>query len=104
MADSPVKKVQLPSLSMFSKTPIYNVGGAVVLGLQQPVVLPAIGDQIYTVTLPFQNRLDKISAFFYGTAELWWAIAQVNNLVDPLQGLPVGTQLRIPRRGRLPVS
>lgn len=89
---------------MFSKTPVYDVNGIVVFGLQQPVVLPAIGDEIYTVTLPMENRLDKISALFYGTPTLWWAIAQVNNLVDVLLNVPVGTQLRIPKRSRLPVS
>ena len=89
---------------MFSKTPVYDVNGVIVFGLQQPVVLPAIGDEIYTVTLPLENRLDKISTLFYGTPTLWWAIAQVNNLVDVLIGVPVGTQLRIPNRSRLPVS
>lgn len=104
MAETAVKKVQFPSLSMFSKTPVYEVGENVVLGLQQPVVLPAVGDQIFTVNLPLENRLDLISYQFYGTPNLWWAIAQVNNLVDPFMDIPVGTQLRIPRRNRLPVS
>lgn len=104
MAETAVKKVQLPSLSMFSKTPVYDVGGTVVFGLQQPVVLPAVGDQIFTVSLPTENRLDLISHRFYGTPQLWWAIAQVNNLVDVFLDIPVGTQLRIPRRSRLPVS
>lgn len=99
-----VKKVQLPPLSMFSKTPVYDVSGNVVFGLQQPVILPAAGDEIFTVTLPIENRLDKVSYKFYGTPRLWWAIAQVNNLVDPFLDLPVGTQLRIPKRARLPVA
>jgi nucleoid-associated protein YgaU len=101
---SAVKKVQLPPFSMFAKTPIYSVNGVIVPGLMQPVILPATGDSIYTVTLPAANRLDKISNFFYNTPLLWWAIAQVNNLVDPFLDIPVGTQLRIPQRSRLPVS
>lgn len=104
MADPATKKVQLPSLSMFSKTPVYEVNGNVVFGLQQPVVLPAIGDEIFTVPLAIENRLDRISYKFYGTPNLWWAIAQVNNLVDVFLDVPVGTHLRIPKRARLPVS
>jgi hypothetical protein len=104
MAEAAVKKVQLTSLSMFSKTPVYEAGGDVVFGLQQPVVLPAAGDDIFTVTLGYQNRLDLISFRFYSTPNLWWAIAQVNNLVDPFLDIPVNTSLRIPKRSRLPTA
>jgi hypothetical protein len=99
-----VKKVPLTSLSMYSKTPVYDVNGVVVFGLQQPVVLPASSDQIYAVRQGSENRLDRISFSFYGTAKLWWAIAQVNNLVDPMMDIPTGTQLRIPDRARLPIN
>lgn len=98
------KKVPLTSLSMFSKTPVYDVNGVIVFGLQQPVVLPAASDQIFTVVQGVENRLDKIAFRFYGTAKLWWAIAQVNNLVDPFMDVPTGTQLRIPDRARLPIN
>jgi nucleoid-associated protein YgaU len=99
-----VKKVPLPSLSMFAKTPVYDVNGVVVLGLQQPIVLPATTDQIYTVRQGSENRLDRISFNFYGTSKLWWALAQVNNLTDPFLDVPTGTQLRIPDRARLPTN
>jgi hypothetical protein len=100
----PVKKVPLPSLSMFSKTPVYDVGGTIIFGLQQPVVLPAGSDQIYTVRQGMENRLDRIAFNFYGTSRLWWAIAQVNNLTDPFLDVPTGKQLRIPDRARLPIN
>lgn len=87
---------------MFRSTPVYDVDGTVVFGLMRPVIAPGPGDTIFTVTQPWENRLDKISAQFYSTTRFWWAIAQINNLVDPLTEIPVGTQLRIPNRARLP--
>lgn len=43
-----------------------------------------------------QKRLDYIAYLAYGESRLWWAIALVNNIANPLDTIPVGTVLRLP--------
>ena len=40
------------------------------------------------------DRCDLLSAEYYGTPELWWYIASVNNLKS--NNIEAGTQLRVP--------
>ena len=40
------------------------------------------------------DRCDLISQEYYGTVELWWFIASVNNLST--NNIEAGTQLRVP--------
>ena len=40
------------------------------------------------------DRCDLISQEYYGTTELWWYIASVNNLSS--NNIEAGTQLRVP--------
>lgn len=41
-------------------------------------------------------RLDKLANDYYGDPKLWWTIAQINNIKNPLTDLQVGMLLRIP--------
>jgi len=52
-------------------------------------------DQYYTVEEHLKNRLDLISYKYYNTAELWWVIAEANDINDPF-AIEIGTYLRIP--------
>jgi hypothetical protein len=94
-------RIQLPQYSMFTKTLVYEVGGQGVFGLLRDTVVPDPTDIAFTVPPGGVHRLDLISYQFYGTPQLWWVIAAVNNIVDPLYGAEDGTQLRIPTRSRL---
>lgn len=58
-------------------------------------------DQLYEVEAGFEHRLDLISYKFYSTATLDWAIADANNISDPIKQVLVGTVLRIPARNIL---
>lgn len=98
MADS---RVTLPAFSMFSRTPVYEVNETVLFGLLMDPVIADPTDQIYVMPQAGENRLDLISALFYGTPQLWWVIALVNNITDPITGAPSGTALRIPTKNRL---
>jgi len=40
------------------------------------------------------DRCDLISEEYYGTTELWWYVASVNNISS--NNIPAGTQLRVP--------
>jgi hypothetical protein len=93
--------VSLPAYSMFSNTPVYEVKGDIVFGLLRDPVIASPTDQLYVVTQAGEKRLDLVSSLFYGTSHLWWVLALVNNLVDPLVGVSVGTELRIPTKQRL---
>ena len=42
------------------------------------------------------DRCDNLAYRFYGSPELWWFIARVNNL--SANNIPAGTSLRIPRK------
>lgn len=92
---------ELPQHSMFMRTPLYAIGDYVVAGLQVAATANGPTDLVYTVTPRGALRFDLISQLSYGTSELWWAIAQANNIMDPLVGVSTGTQLRIPARARL---
>lgn len=46
------------------------------------------------------DRLDVLSYRFYGTPELWWYLAYVNGIMNPLE-LEVGKVLVIPKFKKL---
>lgn len=52
-------------------------------------------DIYYSVEKGYENRLDLISNKFYGTPLMYWAIAVMNRIDNPLD-IPSGVVLRIP--------
>ena len=58
-------------------------------------------DRIYFVEKKFENRLDLISAKFYGDARYAWCIAQYNNILDPYFEIIHGRRLLIPSKDRI---
>jgi hypothetical protein len=86
---------------MFATTPVYEVGEEVVFGLMRDVIVPDASDDLFTVPPGAEARLDAISYKFYGTPALWWVIARVNNIEDPLTGVALNTTIRIPTKARL---
>lgn len=94
-------RATLPPYSMLAATPLYESDHLVVPGLVVSPVVAADSDSAYVVVQAVENRLDLISTAFYGVPNLWWVIAAVNNLVDPLADVMTGTTLRIPDKARL---
>lgn len=41
-------------------------------------------------------RLDKLANDYYGDPKLWWTIAQINKIKNPLTDLKIGMLIRIP--------
>jgi hypothetical protein len=95
------QRIELPPYSMFARTPVYDVAGDIVFGLMADVIVPDITDQLFIVPLEGVNRLDLIADEFYGISQLWWVLARVNNIQDPLVSVPVGTTIRVPTKDRL---
>lgn len=86
---------------MMAKTPVYDVNNTIVFGLMADIIVPDLSDTLFVIPTEGVNRLDLISDEFYGTPELWWVLARVNNIQDALVGVPVGTTVRIPTKARL---
>lgn len=95
---------------MFSATPAYDGINAEIEGVQQSIIVfglmvPAVvadsSDVLYTIPQAGEGRLDLVSQQFYGVPDLWWVVAVVNNVVDPLTAFPVGTRVRVPTKERL---
>lgn len=86
---------------MFATTPVYEVEDTIVFGLMRDVVVPDATDVLYDVPPAAEFRLDLISAHFYGTPALWWVLARVNNIEDPLIGASVASKIRVPTVQRL---
>lgn len=95
------QRVELPPYSMFATTPVYEVESDVVFGLMKDVIVPDASDDLFTVPPGAENRLDSISYKFYGTPSLWWVLARVNNIADPLTGVEANATIRIPTKARL---
>ena len=95
------QRIELPEHSKFAETPVYEVNGERVFGLMVDVIVPDPTDFVHEVSSEEAVRLDKLSTRFYGTPELDWVIARVNNLIDPMEGFTVRQRIRIPAKSRL---
>ena len=49
------------------------------------------------IVLDKSMTLDYISFMQYGTPLLYWAIADINNYLDPIITIPEGTRVKIPQ-------
>ena len=84
-----------------------NLTASYAWGTWEPPDIPADAtDDVHVVTDTDLGRIDLISHKFYGTPDLFWVILHVNDVLDqysddPLLGLPAGTILRIPKKGRV---
>lgn len=48
------------------------------------------------IELTASTRLDTLANDYYGDPKFWWAIAQINNIKNPLTELKVGMLIKIP--------
>lgn len=97
-----VTNIVLPPTSAYTKTAVVSVNGQVTFGLLQPTVLPSNGDQRATVGQSDENRIDRLASKYLRNPGYWWAIAECNNMIDPLTEVTTGRVLRIPNRLTLP--
>jgi hypothetical protein len=95
------EQVTLDKYSMFIRTPVYRVGEDIVFGLRREVVMPDVTDVVIEVTQAMDGRLDVLAFELYGTSDLWWVIAELNQITDPMTEVKQGVELRVPRSERL---
>ena len=55
----------------------------------------------YVVERHMQHKIASISAQFLGDPQLWWVIAQYNNILDPVIEIFEGRVLLIPHPNRI---
>jgi hypothetical protein len=63
--------------------------------VNKTIIAEKDSDIYHEVQMHEENRLDIISNKYYKTPDMWWVIAQANDMVDPFV-LKSGTILRIP--------
>jgi hypothetical protein len=87
-------EVSLQELSMFKGTPVYvSKDGVLDFGLRVPAVRSA-QDRIVRINGQFEDRLDLVSAAYQGDSQLWWVIADLSGIIDPLAEIVAGSDLR----------
>lgn len=92
------KQLTLSFTSRFKKTPVYTKNGKTFFGLWKPPSIKIDGDEkVVTISAAKKGQLDKTANEEYGTRELWWAIALVNNIVHPPDEVVAGLELVIPK-------
>jgi hypothetical protein len=90
------------SFSRFFGQKLYISGAYKFWGTWTPTSIPfSPKDMYFTVTSGVESRLDLVSYKFYQTPELWWVLADVNQIFFPAEELTVGTVLRIPSKTTL---
>ena len=56
--------------------------------------IPAVS--IFNVTDSFEANLPGLAFHLWGEAGYWWVLAMYNGIVDPIDDVTTGIQLRIP--------
>jgi hypothetical protein len=61
----------------------------------------AVDDVFVTLTQDLIKRPDIVSFKAYGTPDLWWVIAEYNNISDPFFDFKINQIIRIPNIDRV---
>ena len=62
---------------------------------------PDITDIFYVVDVGEEYRLDTIANKIYGSTFLWWVLALINDIRNPLTQPEAGQVLRVPTQNRI---
>lgn len=79
----------------------YVFPGRLRFGLTDLPEIDSTDAQRYVITAVDLQRLDLIAHRFYGDSRLWWAIALVNKIKNPLTDLTIGQVLMIPQKSAI---
>jgi hypothetical protein len=87
--------------SRYNYSVLYRSQSGDFWGTRPPLSLrPHPTDQFHQVTDSDSKRIDLIAWRYYRDVDLWWVIAEVNNVGSPLE-IKSGTILRIPSYDRV---
>lgn len=71
-----------------------NAAGDSIAGRHKPIAKDAYTYTVIELDKP--STLDRLSLQFYGTPVMYWLIAEMNDMQDPLMDLDTGIKLKIP--------
>lgn len=102
-----LKTIRLSTNSRYIKTPLFTEnrvfnddtqGTVSFFGIWNPpnIQVDASIDRHHVITESDIGRLDILSYNYYGTPSLWWVIAHVNNIINPINDIIPGEILIIP--------
>lgn len=80
--------------SRYKNTSVYYEDGYKYLGTRTLIALPKSEKDDYHI-LEEDQRIDQVAWKYYRDSRLWWIIAEVNSILNPLS-IPKGKKLRIP--------
>ena len=103
------RRISLPRESRYTQTQLTQVRGdgnellnTYVWNVWRPIKITLSRDDVfYRVKDSDVGRLDLVAVRTYGKSELWWVIAYVNDIKDPLQDVEVGSLIRLPSLRRI---
>lgn len=93
------RRIRISQTSRYVGTTVINdiVPGFHVWSLWvRPEIVEGSQDTIHRIRSGENSRLDILALRYYDDPRLWWVIADVNNIEDPLN-IPDNTELRIPK-------
>lgn len=92
---------ELSETSRYNWSVFYDSRNGDFWGTRQPLKLREHeSDTFHVVTDADSKRIDLIAWKYYRDVRLWWVIAELNNISNPLE-IPAGTTLRIPSYERV---
>lgn len=97
------RQIRLRPTSRYKSTRVYRQGREESFygSWNPPTITPdETEDQFYHVKISDIGRLDQLAFKFYGDPALWWVLAQVNSITNPL-AMVVDQILRIPSISRV---
>ncbi len=98
------KDIPNPAISRYSDTELFEESGVVFRNTYERKRLESsLEDKIIKVRAKEEGRLDLIAQRYYGNPKLYWLIAEVNYILDPINEVTVGRELRIPPQGNITV-
>lgn len=88
--------MEIDARSRYQFATLYMDSAGNYWGTRPPVKIPESDeDMFHLVTQADERRIDLIAHRYYGDVNLWWVIAEANNIINPMV-LTVGDVLRIP--------
>ena len=80
-------------MARYDRITRYSKGGVSAIGTSYLPTFKESNSDILLIAIE-GDRCDLIAQEYYGTTELWWYVASVNNLSS--NNIEAGTQLRVP--------
>lgn len=83
-------------IDRYSETPIVEESGIKFYGFWKRLPISIVDVNIITITSEYAGRWDLLAREYLGDMSLWWVIADLNNLQDPLYELREGENIIVP--------